>query len=103
MKFIDEEAKDELAKSSTTLQCIVSILDYECSKFHCQLEIVGVADNVALIDLDPLGDEQIMEVCTKANNQFQRRDGQFTCYQKDYGKSFIKCEALHISEYIKLT
>jgi hypothetical protein len=90
MKFIDEAAKDELAKSSTTLQCILSILDYECNRFHMQLEVIGVTDNVALIDLDPLGNEEIMAVCMKANQQFQRRDGQFTCYQKDYGKTFVK-------------
>ena len=103
MKFIDDIAKDELAKSSTILQCILSILDFECNKDYVQLEVIGVSDNVALLDLDPLSNERIMDICMKANNQFQRRDGQFTCYQQTQDKTFVKCEAKPLSEYNRLT
>lgn len=103
MKFIDEHTRDDLAKSSTILQCILAILDYECNKFHFQPEIVGVQDNVALVNLDPMRDAQIMEACIKVNSQFQRKDKKFTCTHQEHGKTFVKCEALGLSDYIQLT
>lgn len=103
MKFIDEAARDDLAKSSTILQCILSILDFECHKYLNQPEVLTVYNNIATIDLDPMGDEEIMEACKVVNNQFKRKDGGFTCSQQEYGKGIVRCEARHLHEYLLLT
>lgn len=103
MRFIDEASRDDLAKSSTILQCILSILDFECNKFHFQPEIVGVQDNIALVNLDPMSDAEIMEACKKVNSQFQRIDKKFTCVHQEHGKTFVKCEAGLLGDYHRLT
>lgn len=103
MKFIDEATKDDLAKSSTILQCILAILDYECNKYHFQPEVVGVQDNIAYVNLDPMTDAEIMEVCIQVNKQFQRIDKKPTCYQQEHGKTFVFVEALLLENYNRLT
>lgn len=103
MKFIDDYTKDDLAKSSTILQCILAILDYECNKYHFQPEVVGVQDNIAYVNLDPMTDVEIREACMEVNKQFQRVDKKFSCYQQEHGKTFVFCEALKLSEYNRLT
>ena len=103
MKFIDEYTKDDLAKSSTILQCILAILDFECNKYHFQPEIIGVQDNIAYVNLDPMTDIEIMQVCIEVNKQFQRVDKKPTSYQQDHGKTFVFCEALPLSGYNRLT
>jgi hypothetical protein len=103
MKCIDDHTQDDLAKSSSTLQCILSILDYECARFHFQPEVIGVSDNVATVNLDPMDDAEIMHVCIKVNRQFQRLDKKPTCAQQDHGKTFVRCEAVALTEYIRLT
>lgn len=102
MKFIDDYTKDDLAKSSTILQCILAILDYECNKFHFQPEVVGVQNNIAYINLDPMTDVEIMEACIQVNKQFQRLDKKSTCYQQEHGKTFVFVEARHLSDYNRL-
>ncbi len=103
MKFIDEYTKDDLAKSSTILQCILAILDYECNKYHYQPEVVGVQDNIAYLNLDPMTNAEIMEACIQVNKQFQRIDKKPTCHQQEYGKTFVFCEALSLADYNRLT
>lgn len=103
MKFIDESTKDDLAKSSTILQCILAILDYECNKFHFQPEVVGVQDNIAYVNLDPMTDIEIMQACIEVNKQFQRIDKKPTCHQQDHGKTFVFVEARPLDEYNRLT
>lgn len=103
MKFIDEYTKDDLAKSSTILQCILAILDYECNKYHFQPEVVGVQDNIAYVNLDPMNEIEIMQACIEVNKQFKRLDNKYTCYQKEHGKTFVYCEALPLREYQLLT
>ncbi len=103
MIFIDERTVDDLAKSSTILQCILSILDYECNKFHFQPEVAWVNNNQALVSLDAMNEAEIMDACNKVNKQFQRLDKKPTCWQQEHGKTFVKCEALPLSQYILLT
>ena len=102
MKFIDERTQDDLAKSSSILQCILSILDFESNKFHFQPEIAWVNNNSALISLDGMSQVEIMETCIKVNQQFQRIDKKPTCWQHEHGKTFVKCEALPLSDYTRL-
>lgn len=103
MKFIDEYTVDDLAKSSTILQCILSILDYECGKFQLQPEVAWVNRNQALVSLDGMNDAEIMDTCLRVNKQFQRLDKKPTCYQQEHSKTFVKCEALTLKEYVLLT
>ncbi len=103
MKFIDDYVRNDLAKSSTILQCILAILDYECNLYHFQPEVVSVINNVATVNLDPMRDQEIMDACMKVNKQFQRRDKAFTCSHLQHGETFIKCIASPLSDYIQLT
>lgn len=103
MKFVDEATRDDLAKSSTILQCILAILDYECNLYHFQPEVISVQNNVATVNLDPMKDGEIMEACMKVNKQFQRLDKRFTCAQLEHGQTFVRCEASHLRDYIQLT
>jgi hypothetical protein len=102
VKFIDDFTKADLAKSSTILQCILSILDYECNLYHFQPEVVSVVNNVATVNLDPMKDEEIMDACLKVNRQFQRLDKSFTCVQLEHGQTFVKCTATKLGDYIQL-
>ena len=103
MKFIDDFARDDLAKSSTILQCILSIMDYECHRYDLQPEVIWVQDDGALISLDGMRDDEIMDICIKVNKQFQRKDKKHTCYQQEHRKTFVKCDAVKLDQYVMLT
>lgn len=103
MRCIDDKTVDELAKSSTILQCIVSILEFECAKYHFQPEIVWVGNNEALVSVGEMIPEEITAICEKVNVQFQRRDGANTCRREEHKQTMIRCRALPLSEYIRLT
>jgi len=103
VKFIDDKAVDELAKSSTILQCMVHMLDFECNKFHFQPELIGAENNIAMVNCDPMTDKEIMDVCSKINSQFKRKDGRLSCVLKEMSKTFVVCEAGALSEYNQLT
>lgn len=102
MKFVNDHAMEDLAKSSTILQCIIAMLDFECNKFHYQPEVLTVINNVATIDLDPMNQEEIMEACMKVNKHFIRKDKRFTCVPMEHGQGFVKCEAGLLSDYDRL-
>jgi hypothetical protein len=102
LKFIDEGARDDLAKSSTILQCILAILDFECNKSHTQPEIVGVDRDIAMVAVD-LDMERMLEICEIVNKQFKRKDHKFTCIVSNEIEGFIECEALPLDQYEFLT
>lgn len=102
MKFIDEHTRDDLAKSSTILQCVLAILDFECNKSHVQPELIGVEDNKAMVAVD-LEIEHLTEICQAVNKQFRRRDNKYTCVVSNEVDGFIECEAVPLSEYELLT
>lgn len=99
MKFIDEATKDDLAKSSTILQCILASLDFECNKFLCQPEIIGVEGEEAMVNVDSLEFEQMVEVCNRINSQFKRNDDKFTCIITNDVDGFISCIASPLKTY----
>lgn len=103
MKCIDDQTTHELAQSSTILQCIISILEFECNKDHIQPEVIWVGDNEAMVDLDKMTNERIDDVCSKVNVQFVRRDKRLTCRQEDPNRPLVRCRALPLTEYIRLT
>ena len=103
MKFIDEYAVADLAKASSTLQCILSILEFECTKYLIQVEVIWVNGQNVLVSLDGLTETEVQDVCLKVNKQFRRKDGKFTCWQKEHRKTYVECEALPISDYTMLT
>lgn len=103
MKFIDEHVKGDLAKGSTILQCVLSILDFECNKFHVQPEVLWARANSALVDVDGISDEEVMHICIKVNKQFQRKDKKPTAYQQDHQNTYVMCETLPLDQYIMLT
>ena len=103
MKFIDEATRDDLAKSSTLLQCVLSIVDFECSKSHFQAELIGVEDNEAMLNVDALPLERVIEICTTVNKQFMRKDGELTCLPTRDTEGFISCFATVPSDYVQLT
>mgnify|MGYP003330940583 CR=1 FL=1 len=102
MKFIDEATKDDLAKSSTILQCILASLDFECGKYMIQPEVIGVEGNEAMVNVDALEFEQMVEVCNKVNTQFKRKDTKFTCIITNEVDGFISCIASELKDYIQL-
>lgn len=103
MKFIDDAAVNELAKSSTILQMIVNALDFECNKYHFQPEVIGAVDNVATINCDPMTAHEIMEVCGRINSQYKRKDGKLSCVLQDMSKTFVTCRAGQLSDYSQVT
>ncbi len=103
MKFVDDAARNDLAKSSTILQCILAILDYECNLYHFQPEVLSVFNNIATVNLDPMKTEEIMDACMKVNKQFQRMDKEFTCAPLDFQGTFVRCKATHLRDYVQLT
>lgn len=78
------------------------MLDFECNKFHFQPELIGVENNIAMINLDPMTSSEIMEVCKTVNSQFKRKDGKLSCVLKEMSKTFVVCEAAELSEYNQL-
>jgi hypothetical protein len=102
VKFIDETSQHDLAQSSTILQCMVHMVDFECNKFHIQAELVGAENGTALIDCDPLTHDQIIDVCNKVNKHFVRKDGSFSCKPKENFKTFVVCEATGLEGYSQL-
>ncbi len=102
MVFIDDATRDDLAKSSTILQCILSMLEFECARDHVQLECIGVEKDVALVSADPLKLERMTEVCMQVNKHFKRRDKKPSCYVSKDDRSLIFCEALELKEYEQL-
>jgi hypothetical protein len=102
MKFIDDAAVDSLAKSSTILQCMVQLLDFECSKYHVQAELIDAENNTALINCDPMTPQQILEVCKKVSSQFKRKDGKFSCLPKENNEIFVVCEAGKLEDYCQV-
>lgn len=103
MKFIDDQARDELAKSSTILQCMIQMLDFECNKFHFQPELIGVEQDVAMINCDPMNYQEIIDACNKVNSQFKRKDGQLSCVLNEMNKTFVLCRASELEQYHQLT
>jgi len=103
VKFIDDAAVENLAKSSTILQCMVQLLDFECSKYHVQAELIDAEAGVALINCDPMSADQIMEVCKKVSSQFKRKDGTFSCVPKENNEIFVVCKAAKLEEYCQVT
>lgn len=103
MKFVDDGVKDELAKSSTVLQCILAILDYECNKYYAQPEVIDVEQNSAVISIEKMHLDQLIQVCGLVNSQFKRRDKKPTCAHIDAEDSIIYCEAVMLDQYDQLT
>jgi len=103
MKFIDEATRDDLAKSSTILQCVLAIVDFECNKSHVQPEVIGVEDNEAMISVDPLDFDQMLRVCESVNKQFQRIDNQYTCQIANEVDGFLSCFVTELKDYKQLS
>ncbi len=103
MKFIDDKAVDELAKSSTILQCMVQMLDFECNKYHFQPELIGADKDVAMINCDPMTAAEIMAACQKVNSHFKRKDGKLSCVLEEMSKTFVTCKAGALEDYSQLT
>lgn len=102
MKYLDETVKEDLAKSSTILQCILSILDFECNKFHIQPEVIWARANSAMVDLDGINEDEIIDICIKVNKQFARKDKRPSCYQEEHRELMVKCESVSLDEYVML-
>lgn len=99
MLFVSDSVKEELSKSSTILQCALSILDFECNRYHHQPQIFEVEGECAMIDMDKMNHIQIMEVCMAVNRQFKRSDNKPTCYHLDTDDTIVICETAELSEY----
>ena len=101
MKFIDEYTRDDLAKSSTILQCVLAMLDFECNKSHTQPEVIGVENNVAMVAVE-LDMEMLTEICMTVNKQFRRKDNKYTCKVSNEVDGFIECEVVGLDQYERL-
>ncbi len=102
MKFVDDAAVDELAKSSTILQCMVHMLDFECAKFHVQAELIMAEDGKALINCDPMDQQQIMSACEKVNRSFVRKDKNLSCVLNEMNRTMVTCRAGKLEDYNQL-
>jgi hypothetical protein len=102
VKFIDDSTRDDLAKSSTILQCILASLDFECNKFHIQPEVIGVDSNEAMVSVDPMSFEQMIQVCNTVSGQFKRHDNAFTCKITNEVDGFVSCFATGLEDYKQL-
>lgn len=103
MKVIDDQTTDELAKSSTILQCILSILEFECAKAHAQPEVIWVGHGEALVEVDKMTSLELESACMSVNKQFQRIDKKPTCKLEEYGKTLVRCQAIDLNDYVRLT
>lgn len=103
MKAIDDQTMDDLAKSSTILQCILSILEFECAKAHAQPQIISVMNNQAIVEVEDMTPVELESACMKVNAQFQRIDKRPTCKLEEYGKCLVRCEARPLVDYVRLT
>ncbi len=83
MTFLDEEVRDAFHKISTLMQIVVSILEFECAKFHGQLELIGCEEDVSLLACPDMRTTDMFTVCDKINSQFKRYDKKFTCVVHD--------------------
>lgn len=99
MRFVSDESLDELAKSSTILQCIVNQLDFECSQYHVQPEFIAAQSGKAIVCCDPLTPDQIMMICERVNKQYVRKDKRLTCVLNEINKTFVTCEAGILADY----
>jgi hypothetical protein len=99
VRFVSEESLDELAKSSTILQCIVNQLDFECNQYHVQPEFLAASDGKAVICCDPLTPDQIMMICERVNKQYVRKDKRLSCVLNEINKTIVTCEAGKLSDY----
>lgn len=99
MKFVSDQALDELAKSSTILQTMVNQLDFECAQYRVQVELIAAQDDTAIIDCDPLTPDQIMMICDRVNRMYSRKDQKLSCVLNEMNKTFVTCQATELKDY----
>jgi len=99
VKFVSDQALDELAKSSTILQCMVNQLDFECNQYHVQPEFISAEDDQAIICCDPLTPDQIMMICERVNKQYIRIDKKLSCVLNEINNTIVYCKASKLSDY----
>jgi hypothetical protein len=99
VRFVSDAALDELAKSSTILQCMVNQLDFECNQYHVQPEFLCADRDVATICCDPLTPDQIMMICERVNKQYTRIDQKLSCVLHEMNKTIVTCHAGKLSDY----
>ena len=98
MLYLDEETRLEFHKSSTLLQIICQMVDFECAKFTEQIEVIAIDDSTALLQALNMGEVQMREVCMTVNKQFKRRDREYTCRVGDSQLHYIKCMVTQASD-----
>lgn len=99
MLFVSDQARDELAKSTTILQMMIHMLDFECNKHGVQPELIGCRSGIAMISVDPMGVSAIIGACEKVNQHFKRTDGKFSCSIQDTDARLVECFATGLADY----
>ena len=99
MIFVDEEARHELATSTTILQMMLAVLDFECNKHSVQPELIGCSNGIAIISVDPMGVSAIVGACELVNKQFKRKDGKYSCSIQDTSDRLVECFATKLEDY----
>lgn len=99
MTFLDEEVRDAFHKIGTTMQIICSILEYECAKYHQQIELIGCEEDHSLLVAKDMPDSEMNAVCDHINRQFKRKDKRLTCVVHDQTLKLFKCFVTHHSDF----
>lgn len=79
MIYSSEETREIFHKSPTLLQMVCGIFESISLSFRIEPELVVSDDNLAAIMIPGLTPDRYIDICTKMNNQFKRKDNEFTC------------------------
>jgi hypothetical protein len=103
MLYLDEDTRHSFHQAGTLLQIMVSILEFECAKFHGQLECIGCEEQTALIAVEGVSFNLLSQMCELVNKQFKRKDGAYSCKISEQRQGLVICKASDLKEYIELT
>lgn len=98
MTFIDQEVKDVFQQAPPLLAVIVAHFEWECAKYHGQVECASADDTCAGLIVTGLKAEQLVEVCLSTNRVFPRHDSRSSCHLESMSPSLVVCLATRVND-----
>lgn len=90
MIFHDEDEKQKFIKSNYLLHVVCAMIEFEAGKFEAQIELAGTEDDGALIFIPELKFLNIVDICSKVNKMFVRKDKKDTCWPIDQSLPYCR-------------
>lgn len=103
MLFLDDESRHMFHQSSTLLQIICQMLEFECAKHSAQVELIACESGLAIMGVQQITFDQLTDACQTVNKQFQRVDKTFTCKISERRMGIVECYASDLADYKELT